>query len=388
VAQIVTNFTAGGGGIVLRDTLALDPARFACTILAPEGGSLIEPAESAGLDVIHLQRFHGGRRVYPWADVPAYKELARHLDAGAYDLVHTHGARAGALGRVAAHRCGVPLIVHTLHGLPFTEFQSFATRRALCTIEQRLGRITNFFVTDGTMVASEAVRRKIAPPHRIRATISPIDDVAPLTEAARRRARDLLGVPEHAKVIGTASRMSTQKAPLDMVRAVAALRRADVYMVWLGDGDLRPQTERLITQNGLDDRFLLPGDRNDVASLLPAFDLFAMSSRWEGLPCAVIEAMTCGIPVVATAVNSVPEVVIAGKTGVLARPGDPASLAEALAYMLDYPAEAARMAAAARVHVGEQFRLDLRGQELNEIYEVALRLPPVGNRVAMTSRRS
>jgi glycosyltransferase involved in cell wall biosynthesis len=84
--------------------------------------------------------------------------------------------------------------------------------------------------------------------------------------------------------------------------------------------------------------------------------------------------MTCGIPVVATAVNSVPEVVIPGQTGLLARPGDSASLSRALAYMLDNPADAARMAKAARSRIGEQFRSDLLGQELIETYETALRL--------------
>ena len=385
VAQIATNFTAGGGGVVLRDTLALDPDRFTCTIFAPEGGSLIEVAEEAGLEVIRLRHFKTGRSIYPRSDRTAYKEIVGHLEAGSYDLVHTHGSRAGALGRWAAHRTGVPVIVHTLHGLPFTEFQSRATRSALCAVERRLGRITSYVVAAGTMVASEAVRQKIAPSHRIRATMSPIDEVAPVTEASRRRARRELGLPEDATVIGTASRLSKQKGPLDMVKALAALQRPDVYMVWIGDGDLRLQTERLIEQKGLETRFLLLGERNDVASLLPALDVFVMSSLWEGLPCAVVEAMTCGIPVVATAVNSVPEVVIPGKTGLLARPGDPASLSQALAYMLDYPAAAARMARAARLHVGDQSRLDLVGEELTEIYETALQLPPIANRKARVS---
>ncbi len=387
VAQIVTNFTAGGGGVVLRDTLALDPTRFVCTIFAPEGGSLIDVAEAAGLRVIRLQHFEGGRRVYPWSDRNAYKEIAAHLEAGAYDLVHTHGARAGALGRVAAHRLGVPVIVHTLHGLPFTEFQSLATRHALRAVERRLGRITNYFVAAGTMVAAEAVRQKIAPSHRIRATMSPIDPVPPVSESSRRRARRALGLPEEATVLGTASRLSKQKGPLDMVNALAALQRSDVFMVWLGDGDMRPETERLIRRKGLEHRFILLGDRNDVPSLLPAFDVFVMSSLWEGLPCAVIEAMTCGIPVVATAVNSVPEVVIAGKTGLLARPGDPASLSQALAYMLDNPDSAARMARAARTQIGDQSSQDVLGDELTEIYEAALRLPVRRKNSARVSSR-
>jgi glycosyltransferase involved in cell wall biosynthesis len=96
-----------------------------------------------------------------------------------------------------------------------------------------------------------------------------------------------------------------------------------------------------------------------------------MSSLWEGLPCGLVEAMTCGVPVVATAVNSVPEIVVSGRTGVLARPGDPRSLADALAYLLDRPEEASRMAEAARRHVGEQFRPDLLGTELAAVYDRA-----------------
>jgi glycosyltransferase involved in cell wall biosynthesis len=370
VAHITANFADGSGGITLREALALD-GRYASTILAPENGTLFDRAEGAGLQVVRLQKMGRGRRVYPWADVEALRELEDHLRAGAFDIVHTHAGRAGAIGRVAAHRLGSSAIVHTLHGFPFNEFQSPFVRAPLRSIERRLGRITDYFLTDGTFVASEAVRLKIAEPERVRAVISPIDPVPPVSDASRREARRLLGVPDGAKVVGTAARLAVQKAPLDMVRAIAGLRRPDVYMVWLGDGDLRGKTERLLEAEGLRDRFLLPGDRDDVASLLPAFDVFAMSSLWEGLPCSVVEAMTCGIPVVATAVNSVPEVVISGKTGLLARPGEPASLTRALAYMLDHPADAARMAEAARAQIRYQFRPDLLGDELMEVYELA-----------------
>jgi len=159
-----------------------------------------------------------------------------------------------------------------------------------------------------------------------------------------------------------------------MVEAFAALGRPDAYMVWIGGGQLRAKTERLIHAKGLDHRFLLVGERDDVARLLPAFDVFALSSLWEGLPCSIVEAMTCGVPVVANAVNSVPEIVIAGRTGIVTRPKDPASLAQGISYMLDHPRDAARMAAAARIHIGEQFRPDLLGEELMDVYETALRL--------------
>lgn len=372
VAHVTANFEDGSGGITLREALALDRDRYSSTVLAPEDGSLFGRAEDAGLDVIRLRRMGRGRRVYPWADLEALRELSAHLREGDFDLVHTHAGRAGMIGRLAARASGCAT-VHTLHGFPFNEFQSAPVRRLILTVERRLGRITDYFITDGTFVASEAVRLKISPPDRVRAVISPIESVPPVSEAARREARRVLGLPAGAKVVGTAARLAVQKAPLDMVRAIARLRRPDVSMVWLGDGELRAKTQRLIDREGLGERFLLAGNRDDVPYLLPAFDVFALSSLWEGLPCSVVEAMTCGIPVVATAVNSVPEVVISGKTGLVARPGDPASLSRALAYMLDHPAEAARMAEAARGQIGEQFRSDLLGQELMGVYETALR---------------
>ena len=158
-----------------------------------------------------------------------------------------------------------------------------------------------------------------------------------------------------------------------MVEAIAALGRPDVHMVWIGDGGLRGRTERLIKRRGLSGRFLLLGERADVPELLPALDVFAMSSLYEGLPCAVVEAMMVGIPVVATAVNSVPEIVISGRTGLLARPGDPASLSCALAYLLDNPGEGRRMAQAARAHIGDGFRPEVLARDLMESYAVALR---------------
>jgi glycosyltransferase involved in cell wall biosynthesis len=378
VAHINANFTAGSGGITLREAAALDQAQYPTTILAPEDGSLFDRAEQCGVNVMRLRRLSGGRRINPWTDVEAVRELAEHLRAGEFDLVHTHGGKAGALGRLAARRVGVPAVVHTLHGFSFNEFQSPSTRRALLAVERALGRITDWFLTDGTFVASEAVRLKIAPPDRIHALISPIDAVPVVSEAGRRHARQLLGIPEDAKVIGTTGRLATQKAPLDMVHAIAALDRPDVYMAWVGDGDLRAKTERLIDKKGLRDRFLLIGNRDDVPRLLPAFDVFAMSSLWEGLPCSVVEAMTCGIPVVATAVNSVPELVISGRTGLVARPHDPTSLARALAYMLEHPADAAAMATAARTNVGEQFHADALGRQLTASYDAALRHTPHG----------
>ncbi|MFL5966418.1 MAG: glycosyltransferase [Gaiellaceae bacterium] len=371
----MTKLSAGAGAITLRGSLALDPERYEITIFAAEGGFLTERAQAAGLSVVELRHMAGGRGIYPGVDNKALRELQGHLDGDRFDLVHTHSAKAGALGRIAARRAGVPAVVHTFHGFPFHNFQSLPVRKGLIAIERRLGRKTDYFLAAGTETAAEAVRLRLAPADRIRAFATvPLDDSLELvTPESRRHARALLGIPQDAKVVGTVGRLDAQKAPGDMVAAIAALERQDVYMVWVGGGSLHAKTERLVEQRGLAKRFLLLGDRNDVPMLLPAFDVFALSSLYEGLPCALVEAMTVGIPVAATAVNSMSEAVVAGRTGLLARPADPRSLARALDYLLDHPDEGARMADAARALVSQRCRPGILGEDFDQVYRLALR---------------
>ncbi len=370
VAQVVTRFIAGAGGVAFRGALALDRDRYAVTILAGDGGPLLAEAERAGFEVIRLRHLRPELRL---RDVSALRELSAALQEGQYQVVHTHSSKAGALGRLAAHRVGVPAIVHTFHGFPFHNFQSRVRRASYIAIERRLGRITDRFLAVGGAVAAEAVRLKIAPPERIRVIACAIDaDILPLTEGTRAEARRRLGVPPGAVVVGSVGRLDYQKAPQDLVAALNGLQRPDVWGVWIGEGPLRAKVERLVRRNGLAGRFLFLGERRDVPALLPGLDVFAMASRYEGLPCALVEAMTCGVPVVATAVNAVPEVVIPGRTGLLVPPADPASLTRGLAYLLDHPDERARMAAAARVQLGDRFRAEALGRDLTDTYTSAL----------------
>ena len=121
-------------------------------------------------------------------------------------------------------------------------------------------------------------------------------------------------------------------------------------------------------RRGLQHRFRCLGHRDDVPELLPGLDVFVMASRYEGLPCAVAEAMTVGLPVVATAVNAVPDVVLPGETGLLVGPERPRQLAAAIGYLLDQPAEAARMAAAARLLIADRFTPEALAAVLEAAY--------------------
>lgn len=382
VATVITRLEGGAGVLALRGVQATQAGGAASapgitpTIVTGRAGHLLDAAADFGIEVIIEPALR--EVIAPASDLRALRRLEALLRDRSFDVVHTHCAKAGAVGRVAARRARVPTIVHTYHGFPFHEFQSAARRRAYVTIERRLGRITDVALCVGTGVAAEAVRRELVAPERVRTIGVAVDGPgrasASMTASRpemRRRARAALGVPPDATVVGSVGRLVYQKAPEDFVAALAHLaggHRGPGYPgrahsngpavtgVWVGGGELAEQVRHQASQlPGV--RVVMPGERADVLDILPAFDVFACSSRYEGLPTTLVEAMICGVPVVATAVNAVPDLVVPGETGLLVPPGRPARLAAAIRHLLSSPATAARMAAAARDRIGDRYGL-------------------------------
>ena len=190
------------------------------------------------------------------------------------------------------------------------------------------------------------------------------------------------------RLVGTVGRVDYQKAPEQWVDALAAIAADDVWGVWIGDGPLRDKLLARVRRRGLTDRFCFLGHRDDVTELLPAFDVFAMASRYEGLPCVIVEAMQACVPVVATAVNAVQDLVVPGSTGVLVPPDSPALLGNAIAYLLDNPTVARRIAENAQASLGERFTPHALADVLDLSYRVDRPRTTTGARLGPRLRRS
>jgi glycosyltransferase involved in cell wall biosynthesis len=414
VAVLITRLEGGAGVLALRGAMALDPRSYRLTIITGQGSSrLLSEARAAGLMVVDEPALRAP--IDPVRDVVALRRLAVLLARERFDVVHTHTAKAGTLGRLAARRAGVPRIVHTYHGFPFHEFQSAVRRAAYIAIERRLGRFTDLALCVGTGVAVEAVRRGLISPERIRTIGVAVDgfgwpagqhagsavpvasppsaqetaagerllgepsavvmaaakpaapELAGAGLAAREIARRELGLPSDATVIGAVGRLTYQKAPEDFVDMIRRLRRPGVVGVWVGDGELAGEVRRLAAAEPAAP-VVLAGERADVPRLLPAFDVFALPSRYEGLPTAIVEAMMCGVPVVATAVNAVADVVVPGETGLLVPPRRPDLMASAVSYLLSSPAAAARMATRAQAQLGDRYGISALQASLAAAY--------------------
>ena len=377
IATVITRLEGGAGLHALRGARAMNSAAFQMTIITGSGGRLLDEAAQAGLEVVVESSLRAP--IDPRGDLRALRRLGMIFRDVQFDVAHTHTAKAGTLGRLAAHRAGIPRIVHTYHGFPFHEFQRAPRRRAYVAIERRLGRITDLALCVGTGVAVEAVRRELIAPERIR-TIGvvvagadeawagfPVAGIPVAAPLARRRARLALGLAADATVVGTVGRLTYQKAPEDFLAALRRLGRPGVIGVWIGGGELAGRVADLAAAMP-EVSVVLAGERTDVPELLPAFDVFALSSLYEGLPTVVVEAMVCGVPVVATAVNAVADVVVPGETGLLVPPRRPELMAEAIGFLLDSPAAATRMTTAARARLGGRFGEQALRGALTEAY--------------------
>jgi glycosyltransferase involved in cell wall biosynthesis len=212
---------AGAGGVALRGALALDPERYEVLFIIGSGNRLIQEARDAGFEVVIQE--HLRSEISIAHDRAALAELKAICRTEEFDVVHTHSAKAGALGRLAAHDARVGRIVHTYHGFPFHAFQSRIRRRTYIRIEKSLARFTDAFLAVGPAVAAEAIVRQIAPPERVRTIGVAVSNGHAPDLSDQAEARRLLGIPPGMRAVGTVGRLDFQKAPEDFVNALARL---------------------------------------------------------------------------------------------------------------------------------------------------------------------
>jgi glycosyltransferase involved in cell wall biosynthesis len=370
VLHVITRFIAGSGGNTLLSAQGMDPERYEVWVASMPGGPLWEQAERSGVRGVRL--LHMREVISPWHDLLAVVELVRLMRRERFAVVHTHCSKAGLIARVAARLARTPVVVHTFH--IFAAHQGLDPRRRLLylALERLVRSCAHRYVAVAPRVAQEAVEHRLAPPGSVSVIPSAIalDDIPDHPDPT---VRTELGIPADAPLVGTVGRIVSQKCPLDFVRMAAKVRaaRPDARFVMVGDTTLesagleaqtRAEAERLRVP------VVFTGYREDAPRVAASFDVYVVTSLYEGLGRAVTEAMASGRPVVATAVNGVPDLVAPGATGLLAEPRDPDSVAEAVLWMLEHPAESAEMGRCGRDRVRTHFSPGVMCGALDELY--------------------
>jgi glycosyltransferase involved in cell wall biosynthesis len=361
VLRIIARLNIGGPAIhTILLTAGLDSEKFESTLVTGvEGeyeGNMLDLAAAKGVKPVIIPQLR--RNIDPVGGFIALFKLYRLMRREKPHIVHTHTATAGLLGRLAARLAGAPVVLHTFHGHVLHGYFGPLRSKALVWMERTLARLSDRIVT-----VSEGQRRELAG-YGI-ATLEKIT-VIPLgfeledllaCESHRGELRRELGLAEGNKLIGIVARLvpiKNHRLFLQSAKAVAEAVPQARFLV-VGDGELREDLEAYACDLGLDGQVLFTGWRRDLARLYADLDVVVLTSINEGTPVSLIEAMAAGVPVVATAVGGVPDVVVEGETGHLVEAGDVKGTAEAIIELLRNPEKAKEMGSAGRKAVYPRF---------------------------------
>src|SRR5256885_6383114 len=320
-------------------------------------------ADELGVDVIQSDEL--GREISPLRDLVATIRLARLIRRERPQILHSHTAKAGTVGRVAARLAGSrrpPIVVHTFHGHVLRGY--FGPVRSLFfrLLERWLAARTTALVAVSPQVRDDLVALGVAPRERfavVRLGIELEQRVAP-KQNGRAESRRYLGIPGDRFAVGWIGRMRGVKRTDDVLVAFKRLRDGgvDACLCMVGDGPDREELERRAHELGVMRDTLFVGYQEDVAPFYAAFDTLVLPSGNEGTPVSAIEALAAGRPVVATRVGGVPDVIREGEDGFLVDAGDTEQLAERLALLARDPELREQMGRAGRERVVPRYAVD------------------------------
>ncbi|MDD5409001.1 MAG: glycosyltransferase family 4 protein [Candidatus Omnitrophica bacterium] len=339
ILYIITKLELGGAQKQLLSLVrGLDKKRFNPYILTACDGPLVAEAEGIpGLKLIRCRFID--RPIRPVKDILALFFIYRFIKNNNIDIVHTHSSKAGILGRLAAKASGTRTIIHTVHGWSFHDYQAGMVYYFYLFLERLCAGFSSAIIVVSQCDKIRALQRRVGRQDKFKLIRYGINHEEFKDSAEVSRVRKDFGLSGEDLVVGMVACFKPQKSPLDFIKLADAINKElpNVKFILVGDGILRRKICALIDKLDLEKQIILTGWSNDIASILSCLDVFVLTSLWEGLPISVLEAMSAGLPVIATNTGGISEVVLDGKTGYLVRPRDIEALRDRLKELLMKP---------------------------------------------------
>lgn len=363
ILRVITRLNIGGPArqaLLLTRELSRFPTVLCAGHAPPEEGELSDPS-------VRVVRVPLVRALRPHKDVAALRAVRSLIRDLHPKIVHTHMAKAGAVGRLAARRFPEVRTVHTFHGHVLEGYFSPPVERGLILAERFLAKRTHVLIAVSNEVRDALLDLGVGSAEQFR--VIPLGfelDAFLSVDGKTGEFRREIGLDIDSPLVAVLGRVTGIKDHETLLRAVAKLPQ--VHLAVLGDGDRRSDIEDLSRALGVADRTHFVGWRLDVAEVLADVDVVALTSRNEGTPVSLIEAAAAGRPVVATAVGGTRSVVRDGATGLLVGPGDPDAVASALQRLLGRPSLAEEFGRAAREHVKEKFSHRRLLKDVSDLY--------------------
>lgn len=379
ICHVITNPELGGAQLsTLQLVSNLPKEKYSSSIITSFRGTIKSDFENLkDVNTYFLKNLI--RSINPLFDILAFIAIYKLYMSNKYNIVHTHSSKAGIIGRWAALAAKIPVIVHTVHGWPFNEYQLPVIKRFFIFLEKITAGFTTKIICVSKSDFDTALRYNIAPKEKLVFIKYGIEfekfkrnilDQKCINEKKRE-----LGIRNNGPVVGMISCLKPQKSPLDYIKACIKVydKAKDVNFLLIGDGVLKKECQRLLKKSPVNERFVFTGWRRDVSDILDILDIFVLSSKWEGLPICVIEALYKGCPVVATDIGGTNELVRNGYTGYLTKPGVYDDMSEKILNLLKDKESFIRMQREAHLSIDSSYDLVNMVNNIDMLYTELIR---------------
>lgn len=362
VLHVLSSADIAGGERYVMDLIRSADASFAHLVVLPYPGPFrhILSDINCSYCVVHMTRKFSARSVL---------SLVRCIKTNSIDIVHTHGYRANFYGRIACTLAGTKC-VSTVHvSLYDYTGTSFFARHIYMVVERLLSNRTDVFMCISNAMKEDMLRLGIDP-QKIVVIQNGVDLQRFYPRAGQEHLRQELGLTTKGPVVGTVGRMVTEKGQVHLVEALRHLKNEwkELKCLLVGEGPLLPQLKKMALDAGVANMCIFPGIRKDIEFIYPLLDIFVLPSLREPFGLALLEAMACGVPVIATASGGPLGFVNPDVNGALVPPANPELLASKISYLLSHRDKAQAIAAEGRKTVEREFSIKETVRRVEEVY--------------------
>lgn len=369
ILHVITHLPIGGAqDNTLYTVELLDKEKYDISLCCNLEGALVERAKK--IEAIKLFDIPFlCREVSPYRDIRAFLSLYKLFKEEDFTIIHTHSSKAGLLARLAAVLNKTPIVIHTIHGFAFNDFMNALKKNFFIYVEKLLAKWTDVLITVSNLNKKKIIDLNIAHENKIKNIYSGID-LSLFTNKRNDDFRKELNLENDHLLLGSVGRLSDQKDPITMIEAFGIISKPfpNAHLALVGDGELKGKILEKIDKLKLNGKVHLTGNKNNPWSVYHSMDLFIMSSIYEGLGRSITEALSCGVPVVCTDVEGVPEIVRDNITGILVPPKDSNKLADGITRTLNEMETAKKMAEEGRRFVNDNFDVNKMVTDIDSLY--------------------
>ncbi len=380
VAQVITRMDWGGSPDIVRLLCrSFDKDKYEITFICGKSRYPTEKTKAFFRDlknklvIVPCLR----RNISPVFDLLALCRLYFLFKREKFDIVHTHTAKAGCLGRLAAKLAGIRVIVHTSHGHNFYGYFGPSLSKLIVFVERWLSSFTDKIITLTNLEKKDLLRFNVAAEEKIVVAHTAVDrqKIRRIDRKKISRLKEELGIKEENIVIGMVGRLEQIKGVEYFVEAaiLVAEKFDNVQFVLVGAGSLKDELRKRVKEKRCDDRFIFCGWRDDVTDIMCLMDIMVLASLNEAVGLVLIEAQSLGVPVIVSSVGGIPEVVDEGKSGIFVRPQDVKELQEAMVLLIHDESKRKAMGKSAIEFVDNKYDADDLCRIITRTYEMLMK---------------